>query len=340
MSRKKTKYSVIGMILVTLPVLAFFISLSIGRYPVSLQKVFGILVAQFLSLHSDWTQIEEMVIINIRLPRVLLAILVGATLAVSGASFQGLFRNPLVSSHILGVAAGAGFGAAVCMLFFSDSIYFIQLFAFTFGIIAVLGACSIGKTQEGRSNLMLVLGGIVVGALFTALISLMTYMADPEDELPAIVFWLMGSLANASFDSLMIAAPPMLLGIGTLILLRWKINVLSLGEEEAQALGINTEQIKWLIIIGATLATAAAVSVSGIIGWVGLVIPHIGRMIVGSDHDILIPASASIGATYLLFIDDIARTATAAEIPLGILTAIIGAPFFIYLLKRKGSSWA
>jgi iron complex transport system permease protein len=340
MTRKKVKYSVMGMILVMLPVLAFFISLSVGRYPVPLQNVFSILVSQFLSVHSDWTRIEEMVVINIRLPRVLLAMLVGSTLAVSGASFQGLFRNPLVSSHILGVAAGAGFGAAISMLFFSDSAHLIQFFAFAFGIIAVLGACVIGKTREGTSILMLVLGGIVVGALFTALISLMTYMADPEDELPAIVFWLMGSLANTSFDSVRIAAPSMLLGTGILLLLRWRINVLSLGEEEAQALGINTERMRWLIIVCATLATASAVSVSGIIGWVGLVIPHIGRMIVGSDHSILIPASASIGAVYLLFIDDIARTATAAEIPLGILTAIIGAPFFIYLLKRKGSGWA
>ncbi len=337
---KRSKYTIEGIILVILPVLAFFISLSIGRYPVPLQNVFDIMVSQVIPTHSDWTEIEEMVVINIRLPRVLLAMLVGSTLAVSGASFQGLFRNPLVSSHILGVAAGAGFGAAICMLLFSDSAHLIQLFAFVFGVVAVLGACTIGRTREGTSTLMLVLGGIVVGALFTALISLMKYMADPEDELPAIVFWLMGSLASTSFDSLWVAAPSMLVGVGILLLLRWRINVLSLGEEEAQALGINTEQIRWLIILSATLATASAVAVSGIIGWVGLVIPHIGRMIVGSDHNILLPASASIGAVYLLLIDDIARTATAAEIPLGILTAIIGAPFFIYLLKRRGSRWA
>ena len=265
--------------------------------------------------------------------------LVGSTLAVSGASFQGLFRNPLVSSHILGVAAGAGFGAAICMLLFSDSAHFIQLFAFVFGVVAVLGACTIGRTREGTSTLMLVLGGIVVGALFTALISLMKYMADPEDELPAIVFWLMGSLASIGNEDILVVAIPILIGTTVLLLIRWRINILSMGEEEARALGVNTKKLRVIIIVCCTIVTASSVCISGIIGWVGLVIPHVGRMLVGPNHKYLLPASLLLGASYLLLVDDLARTLATAEIPLGILTAIVGAPFFAYLLRKSKVGW-
>jgi len=326
--------------LVALPIMTFLISLSLGRYSISIGTAFGILLSHILPVvEPTWTGIEEMVVIQIRLPRVLLAMLVGASLAIAGASFQGLFRNPLVSPGILGVSAGAGFGACLGILMFGEPIA-IKLLAFVFGILAVIAAYMISKLKTGSSLLMLVLAGVIIGAFFTALIGIMQYVADPEEQLPAMVFWLMGSMAQASFKDLLWGAPPILIGISILLLLRWRINVLSLGEEEAQSLGINTQRLRWLVIAAATAVTASAVSMTGIVGWVGLVIPHVGRMLVGPNHKVLLPASISIGATYLLLIDNVARTATAAEIPLSILTAIIGAPFFAWLLRRTGGRWA
>ena len=326
--------------LVVLPVILLVASLVIGRFPVSLDTVFSILGSQVFPIEPTWAGVEETVILQIRLPRVLMAMLVGAGLSISGASFQGLFRNPLVSPAILGVSAGAGFGACLGILMFGGQPIAIKLLAFVFGILAVIGAYMISKLKTGSSLLMLVLAGVIVGAFFTALIGLMQYVADPEEQLPAMVFWLMGSLAGASYRELLWGAPLIVIGSSILLLLRWRINVLSLGEEEAQSLGINTQWLRWIIIVAATFVTAAAVAMTGMVGWVGLVIPHVGRMLVGPNHKVLLPASISIGAMYLLIIDNVARTATAAEIPLSILTAVIGAPFFAYLLRRTGGRWA
>ncbi len=335
-TNKQNRLLIISLVL--LPVIVFFISLCMGRYWVSPGTVLNILSSYLMPMTPDWTEVEQSVVINIRLPRLMLAMLVGAGLAISGAGFQGLFANPLVSPHILGVSAGAGFGAALGILL-SGQVGTVQALALFFGIIAVIATWTISRLKSGTPIFMLVLSGVIVGAFFQALISLIKYIADPEDKLPAIVYWLMGSMSGASYDDLLIGAPLIIGGIVVLILLRWRINILSLEEEEARSLGINIQQTRWVVIAASTVITAASVCLCGIVGWVGLVIPHIARMIVGPDHKRLLPACVSIGSFYLLIIDDIARTATAAEIPLSILTAIIGAPFFAYLLRKTGGKW-
>ena len=328
-----------AMIFILLPFVVLFISICFGRYWVSPDRVFKILISKIFPLAQSWTGIEESVVFQIRIPRILMAMLVGAGLSVSGAAFQGLFGNPLVSPHVLGVSAGAGFGAALGILL-SGQVFLIQILAIIFGITAVVLTYLMSSQKRKTSLFMLVLSGVITQAFFTALISLIKYVADPEEKLPTIVYWLMGSLSGISYSDLMVGIPMIVSGIVVLILMRWRINVLSLDEEEARALGINVERSRWIIIIASTLITAASVSLCGIVGWVGLVIPHIGRMIVGPDHRVLLPVTCSIGAVYLLLIDDLARTATAAEIPLSILTAIIGAPFFAYLLRKTGGKWS
>lgn len=326
------------IILVAMPLLIFLTSLCIGRYPIPLQTVIAILVSKILPTHSEFPKIMETVIFQVRLPRVVAGALVGASLALSGASFQGLFRNPLVSAQILGVTSGAGFGAAIAILLSGEPVL-TQVSAFAFGIIAVGLAYLISRTYRSPSTLTLVLAGIIIGALFSALTSLVKYVADPYERLPSIAFWLMGSLSMISIGDVFWMLPPIILGATVLMLIRWRINILSMGEEEAQALGVNVERLKLTIVACSTLMTAAAVSVSGIVGWVGLVIPHIGRMLVGPDHKVLLPASIAIGSSYLMIVDDIARTLTVSEIPLGILTAIVGAPFFAYLMRKRMVGW-
>lgn len=349
-----------GKAIYLLPAALFFFSLFFGRYMMDPVETFRILTVgtanAFLdsassllstltghqvllpSFEQTWGASEETVVFRIRLPRVIAAMLVGGGLSIAGASFQGLFKNPLVSPDILGVSAGAGFGAAIGILL-SGNPMVIQISAFFFGILAVAVAYGIGRTVGKSSTLVLVLGGIIVGSLFSAFISLTKYVADPYDTLPAIVFWLMGSLSAVANADIAAVAPPILLGSICLFLVRWRINLLAAGEEEARALGVDTKKMTALLVIASTIVTASAVCISGIIGWVGLVVPHIGRMLVGPDFRKLIPVSAVLGASFLLVVDDIARTLTAAEIPLGILTALIGAPFFAYLLTRKKVGW-
>ena len=343
-----------------IPVVLFFFSLFFGRYMMDPVETLRILIVgsanTFLdgassllstlsghqvllpSFEQTWGASEQTVVFRIRLPRVIAAMLVGGGLAIAGASFQGLFRNPLISPDILGVSAGAGFGAALGILI-SGNPWVIQVSAFVFGIVAVAVTYGIGRAVGKGSTLVLVLGGIIVGSLFSAFISLTKYVADPYDTLPAIVFWLMGSLSSVSNTDIIAVAPPILLGALCLYLVRWRINLLAVGEEEAQALGLDTKRMTVVLIIASTVITASAVCISGIIGWVGLVVPHIGRMLVGPDFRKLIPVSAVLGASFLLVVDDIARTLTATEIPLGILTSLIGAPFFAYLLTRKKVGW-
>lgn len=325
-------------ILIAAPLALLYVSLFVGRFAVPPLEVGRILWAHIASLPHTWPESLETIVIEIRLPRAVMALFLGAGLSASGAAYQGMFRNPLVSPDILGVTAASAFGAAVALLL-SSGAFELQIISFAFGLFGVFVTYMLARVYRTTPVLMLVLSGVVVAAFFSAMLSAVKYLADPESKLPAITYWLLGSLNATSTRSLTMALPPILIGGTGLMLLRYRLNVLAMGEEDARALGVRTEQVKGAIIVCTTLITAAAVSVCGIVGWVGLVIPHLCRMIVGPDHRVLIPASISVGATYLLFIDDVARTATAGEIPLGILTAIIGAPVFAYLLRRTRGTW-
>ncbi len=321
-----------------MPLLAVFFSLFFGRYPIDPSTALSILLSKIIPIQQTWPSLLEITIFRIRLPRIIAALLVGGCLGVSGCSFQGLFRNPLVDSSILGVASGAGFGAALGFLI-SGNLLVVECLSFVFGILAMGIAYLISKFYKTTMTLTLALAGIAVGALFTSLLSLLKFTADPFDTLPAIVFWLMGSLARVTTEDLLIFIPFMVIGTAVLLAVRWKLNVLSMGDEEATALGVNPSRLKAIVVLCSTIITAAAVCISGIIAWVGLIIPHIGRQLVGSDHSDLLPACVSIGAVYILIVDDFARTLMAAEIPLGILTGIIGVPIFLLLLKKKGANW-
>lgn len=327
------------LILLLVLILAILFSFTIGRYAVSLTQLFEILNYKLFGGYVNWPQSVETVLFKVRIPRIILAVIIGAALAIAGVVYQGLFKNPMVSPDILGASSGAGYGAAIAILLSFNSAG-IQISAFLFGLLAVLITIIISKCV-GRSNnniLALVLTGMVVNTLFSSFISITKYLADSDDKLPAITFWLMGGLSSVSVKDLLIILFPFLLGIIPLILIRWKLNVLSFGEEEAQGMGIDTSKIRALTIFCSTLLTASAVSIGGMIGWIGLIIPHIARLIVGPNYKVLLPASALIGGTFLLIVDDIARCLFSVEIPIGILTSIIGAPFFLYLLfkERRG----
>lgn len=315
--------------------LTFLVSLLVGRFFISPEQVFKILLAG--PFEVDGHQAAS-IVWKLRLPRAILSALCGAGLAVAGASFQGIFKNPLVSPDILGVTSGAAFGAALGILLSGVNLT-ASLLAMAFGMISVFLTWTLAGLRKGGSTLSLVLAGIIISAVFSALTSLIKYVADPYDKLPAITYWLMGSFSNAGYEACLQAGAPIAAGACVLILLRWRINVISLGEEEAAALGLNPARIRLLIIVLCTLIASSSVMIAGVIGWVGLVIPHICRMISGVNHQSLLPMSAVIGAVFLLAVDAVARTATAAEIPIGILTALIGAPFFAFIFKKIGGGW-
>lgn len=328
-----------GAILLVLPLLFFLAAICIGRYSVSVPDVFKSFWTAVTGMDTGVDQKTYAVVAGIRFQRAVQGLLVGAALASSGACFQSLFRNPLVSSGMLGVSSGAGFGAALAILLFENMVM-TSVFSFSFGVLAVLLAYLTGKISGGTPTITLVLGGTIIQSIFSALLSLLKYVADPYSQLPAITFWLMGSLASTRAEELILSFIPMAAGMTGMILFRWRLNVLSMGDREAKTLGIHVGLNKGMIIAFATLATAGAVCVSGVIGWVGLVVPHMCRMLMGSDNKWLIPASISLGACFMVFVDTICRTLTGAEIPLGIVTAIVGGPFFIYLLKKtKGKNW-
>lgn len=321
-----------------LPIALIFLSLFIGRYPISIDETVRALMQAIGAPVVPVSGEAYTLVVSVRLPRAIAAAAVGAALAASGAAFQGVFRNPLVNSGLLGVSSGAGFGAALGIVLFAGS-WLIYPMAFVFGVLAVALSYWIARVYRSTPTIMLILGGTIVSSVFSALISLMKYLADAETQLPSIVYWLMGSLSSVGHESFW-ALIPIGLGCAVLVFMAWRINVLSMGDKEARSLGIDVRRDKFAIISGATLATAGAVCVSGIVGWVGLVIPHIGRMTVGNDNRKLIPVSLAIGASFMIVIDLVSRTVVASEIPLGILTALIGAPFFVYLLKRtKGGGW-
>jgi iron complex transport system permease protein len=323
-----------------LPFVIFLFSLFIGRYEMGPADVIRVLIAAlpFTPALEQSDTVFNTVVFHVRLPRILGAMLIGGGLSIAGAVFQGLFRNPLVSPDILGVSAGAGFGAALAILVAGGAAA-VQGSAFVFGIAAVLTTYGISRIYKGSGNLVMVLAGIIVGALFSALLSLLKYVADPYDTLPAIIFWLMGSLAAITFADILTAGPPIVIASAILLTVRWRINIIAVGEEEAQALGVDTKLFTRIIVLCATVITASAVCISGIIGWVGLIIPHFARMIFGPDFRQILPASMLIGAAYLLIVDDLARCLCSLEIPIGILTALLGAPFFAYLLTKKKVGW-
>jgi iron complex transport system permease protein len=275
------------------------------------------------------------VLFNIRLPRVVAAGFVGAALAAAGAAYQSLFRNPLVSPDILGVSTGAGLGAVIGILL-GLPVVMIQLLGFGGGLVAVLVVVSLARALRGSGDvLVLVLAGIVVGALAGAAISLVKVLADPYDQLPAITFWLLGSLAGVKSADVAATVPVVLLGLAPLVLLRWRIGVLSLGDDEARALGVDVGRLRAVVIAAATLITACVVAISGVIGWVGLMVPHMARLLVGPRFDRLLPASILLGAAFMIGIDTLARSGARIEIPLGVLTAVIGGPIFVWLLAHN-----
>lgn len=329
---------IIYLLLIALPIFLFFVSFMLGRYPVAPIDVVKTILSPIFPQLAVSPELNS-IVFTIRLPRIIAALLVGAALSIAGASFQGIFKNPLVSPDLLGVSMGAGFGAAVAILANAGNAL-IQLAAFIFGIISVSITYGISKAYKAGGILLLVLSGTAVSAFFNALISGTKFMADPYDKLPQITYWLMGSLSAVNFDKLSMIIIPLLIGILVILVLRWHLNVLAMGDEEAQSLGLDAGKLRLLIIVACTLVTSAAVSISGIIGWVGLVVPHMTRIIVGPDHKILLPASLSIGASFLLLIDNISRTFISIEIPIGILTAIVGVPLFLYLLRRGYSEWS
>jgi len=321
--------------------ITILISYSLGRYPLPIPSLLDYFWTTITFQPPRVSSEVVSIITNIRFPRITAAVLVGAALAIAGASYQGVFRNPMVSPDILGASAGAGFGASIAILL-GFSQFFTQITSFFFGLAAVALTYLISKAVGRRDStiLVLVLAGMVVGAMFQAFISIIKYEADPFSQLPEITFWLMGGLSAFDTDDLTMMLIPLALGFVVLLALRWRINVLSFGDAEASALGVNTMRLRLVIIVAATLVTSSAVSVVGQIGWVGLVIPHFARMIVGPNYRYLMPASLLTGAIYLLLVDDIARNLLTMEIPLGILTAIIGAPVFVVLLLKSKKGWA
>ncbi|MBZ2175872.1 iron ABC transporter permease [Schnuerera sp. xch1] len=315
----------------------FILSFTIGRYPISVGMLFKIFLSKVFPIAKTWPDAIETIVFQVRFPRIIAAVLVGASLSVSGAVYQGMFKNPLVSPDVLGVSAGAAFGAALG-IFLSFSAIGIQMSAFVFGIAGVALVYLISLKIKDDPLIGLVIIGVLIGSIFTSFTSLIKYLADTQDKLPAITFWLMGSLSNVISRDLNKVFVPITLSVIPLYILRWKLNILSLNEDEAKTLGLDIGKIRIIVIICSTLMTAASISISGVIGWIGLVIPHLGRMIVGPDYRILLPTTILLGSSYLLLIDDMARALTTVEIPIGILTSLIGAPFFIFLLLKKKRS--
>jgi iron complex transport system permease protein len=329
-------------LLIALAVLiaALVLAFTLGRYPAGLGDLFDVIVAKLTGGTAHVPAAAVDVLLQVRGPRVLAAVLVGAALAVAGTAFQGLFRNPLVSPDLLGASSGAALGA-VLGIYFSLGVLAIEACAFAGGLAAVAAVYLIGSALRARDPiLVLVLTGVVIGALLGSGIGLMKYIADPYNQLPAITFWLLGSLAAVTASDLLPLFAPVAFGTAILVALRWRMNVMSLSDEEARALGVPTGALRVVIIAAAALVTSASVAAAGIIGWVGLVVPHIARTLVGPDFARLLPTAALLGGGFLLAIDTLARTATATEIPLGILTSLVGTPFFIWLLAGMSKTWS
>lgn len=336
-AEKTKKFKIKFTILVVIFTVVFFGSFMLGRYPVSPPELMKIILSGIIDIPQSWPDAAENVIFQIRLPRVLAAAIIGVALSIAGVSYQGMFQNPMVSPDILGASSGAGFGAALAILLGAGYMG-ISVAAFLFGLAAVMLAYGISRVSRINATLAMILAGMMIGSLFTSCTSFVKLVADTEQTLPAITYWLMGSLVSIKPQDVAFAIVPIIAGSVPLFLLKWRMNLLTVGEEEAQAMGINTRALRLVVIVCATLLTASSVAISGMIGWVGLVIPHFCRMIFGYDYRKIIPASALFGATFLMVVDNIARLATTAEIPLGILTSFVGAPIFVYLILKGGTS--
>ena len=313
----------------------FLLSFVMGRYGVPLGQVVRILLSGVLPLEQTWTDNMAIAVLNVRLPRILLACLVGCGLSAAGTGYQTVFQNPMAAPDILGASSGACFGAALAILT-GQSAVMVTVFAFLASLLSVALVYLVGNHTRGNRVVNLLLAGIMVGSLFSACTSYIKLVADPTNQLPQITYWLMGSLSGTRMGTVRFAAVCMAVGLVPLLLLRWRMNLLTLSPDEARAMGVHTDRLRLAVILSSTVLAAAAVSVSGMIGWVGLVIPHLSRRIVGSDCRRLMPMSCLFGAAFLLLVDNMARCLTATEIPIGILTAFVGAPFFIYLMVRGG----
>ena len=311
----------------------FLLSFVLGRYGVPLGEVVKILLSRVFPVEQTWTDNMAIAVHNVRLPRILMACLVGCALSAAGASYQTVFQNPMAAPDILGASSGACFGAALAILLGQGSVM-TTIFAFCFSLLTVVLVYLIGSRTRGSRVVSILLAGIMVGSLFSAGTSYIKLVADPANQLPQITYWLMGSLSGTRLKTVGFAAACMAVGLVPLLLLRWRMNLLTLSPDEARSMGVNTDRIRLAVILCATVLTAASVSVSGMIGWVGLVIPHLSRRIVGNDCRYLLPMSMVFGAGFLLLVDDLARCLTAVEIPIGILTAFVGAPFFVYLMVK------
>ena len=335
MSTRGLAYFAAAGALLALVVTAF----AVGRYPVSIGELVTLVAAKLTGAPHDLAPNVETVVLQVRGPRVLAALLVGAALAAAGTAYQGMFRNPLVSPDILGVSTGAALGA-VLAIFLSLGVLGIQLFAFAGGLAAVALVYGVGTRLRGHDPLLaLVLTGVVIGTLLGSAIALLKYLADPTNQLPAITFWLLGSLAAVGPADLAIAAPFALAGLAPMLLLRWRMNLLALPDDEARALGVNTHRLRVVVVAAATLMTAAAVALSGIIGWVGLLVPHAARLLVGPDFGRLLPLAMLIGAAFLLAVDTLCRSVATIEVPPGVLTALVGTPVFLWLFAVSRRPW-
>ena len=356
---KKGKHYIIAFIVLFAAV--FIMSFEVGKYPVPPSELLHVFVGKLMVILSSaldkypifpselqhlfvgdrtdapqtWTKEAELVIFKIRMPRVLAGAMIGAGLSAAGAAYQGLFRNPLVSPDVLGASSGAGFGAAIA-IFMGMNYAIVSIFAFICGLTAVSVAYIISTRVRRNQTLGMVLAGIMISSLFSSATSFIKLVADPNNVLPAITFWLMGSIAGVRESKLFWAAIPIIGGLLVLLALRWKLNLLAMGDDEARSMGVNTRAMRIIIVSSATLITSACVAISGLIGWVGLVIPHFARILVGYDYRVMMPVSMLMGASFMMLVDDLARSIVTAEIPLGIITAFVGAPFFLYLILDKG----
>jgi len=335
LKRNRLPYSTVMLILAASLLGLMLCSVVLGRYPIGLKELCGIIASRFVDIEPFWLPVQESLLLQHRLPRILLACMVGCCLSTAGAAYQGVFQNPMAAPDILGASSGAAFGAALAILL-NLGRGMIVVLAFVCSVATVAVVIYTGSRMRGKRALGLILAGIMIGSLVSSGTSFIKMVADPEDQLPAITYWLMGSLNGTGPGEVLLASIPMLVGLAVLFSLRWRINILTLGDEEAQTMGVNARQLRIVVIFAATLITAASVAVSGVIGWVGLVIPHLSRRMVGNNYKRLIPATMLFGAIFLLLVDDVSRNLLATEIPIGILTSFIGAPFFLYLISRDG----
>lgn len=333
--KNSSRASIYILLFIFLYILSIVISFGLGRYHIGLITLIKVLFSRILPIQRTWPKQIEIIVFNIRLPRLLAASLIGASLSLSGLVFQTIFHNPMVSPDVLGTTSASGFGAALALLF-ELPMYAVNISAFTSGLVSIVLVYLVSRKVKHNQILGFVLGGIMIGSLFSSFTSFIKLVADPNNTLPNITYFLMGSLAGCTFSDLKLVIIPMLIGIIIISLFSWRINLLSLSDEEAKALGVNTKKLRVILISASALLISSSVAISGVIGWIGLVIPHIVRMLTGCDTRRTIPSSIFLGASFLVIVDTFSRMLSTSEVPIGILTSIIGAPFFLYLIIREG----